>query len=455
MAKHTELANAIQRELNIEDEQTMALMAQASLLGVTDDKLDDVTKTAIGLSEAMGISLDDGLKKARLALEGNFIGIDKLVPSIKELSTNEEKLAATLALAEKGLTVKKEAALAASQADERMGLAFGEFMESVGAAILPLQELVYNGLEIVITTLNTAFGPAIANAGGFFESFTENVVAGAQWLAESIIGAVTFIEVAWNNVGTVFELAGSVILLTIETLRADIEQALTVVIPAYATWFADNFFNIMRDVSMAVVSVFSNLGAIIGEIFGQIWLVITGQQTLSGAMEEVGRAAGRGLLYGFEATTAPLPEIASRAMTDTEKILNESMEQSATTIMDEFQTKFDERIGLLRSDLKDSPLTAKIELTSDKTKLDKLAQNKDSKAAKESRVKTDDTVLAASESRLLSRGKVDNAAGAETAANTATLVQQNSELREQMRVMNLSLSRISSNTEEMDVEEVS
>lgn len=440
MEKHQELAAVMQTKLGIEDEVTMGLMAQASMMGVQEDKLDSVTKAAVGLAETMGTSLDDGLKKVRLALDGNFKGIEKLVPSIKEMATNEEKLAAVMALSEKGLIQKEEAAGAMSQADERAGLAFGEFMESVGAAILPLQALVYDGLEIVITTLNAAFGPSIASAGDFFKSFSETVVTGAQWLAESIIASVTFIEIVWNNLGKVYETVGAVVLLALETMRADIEHILTSVIPAYATWFADNFVNIFRDAGMAIVTVFSNLGTIIGEIFAGIWGVITGQESISEAMANVGRAAGRGLLDGFEASTQALPEIAARAMTDSESALSSLIASNTDSIMDEFQTKFGERMEQVQKDIEDKPLEAAVNLTMNDGVLDK--------AGKKKKDKTDstDTALSASESRLLTRGRIEDPS-ITVAQNTQAMKEQNEEMKELLAEQSRSLSKIAENTD--------
>ena len=439
MAKHAGLAAIMQTKLNIEDEVTMGLMAQASMLGVQEDKLDSVTKAAVGLAETMGTGLDDGLKKVRLALDGNFKGIEKLMPSIKAMATNEEKLAAVMALSEKGLVQKEAAAGAASQADERASLAMGELMESVGAAVLPLQALVYDGLEIVITTLNAAFGPAISAAGGYFTSFAETVTSGAKWLAESIIASVTFIEVVWNNLGKVFETIGAVVLLSLETLRADMEQVLTVVIPSYAMWFADNFVNIFRDAGMAIVTVFSNLGTIIGEIFAGIWGVITGQESISEAMANVGRAAGRGLLDGFESTTAALPEIAARAMTDSESALSALIAGNTDSIMDEFQSKFTERIEQVQKDIEDKPFEAAVDLKLNDSALDKAKKTKKDKAD------STDTVLSATESRLLTRGRVDDPS-ITVAKNTEAMKEQNEEIKAELAEQTRRLDQISENT---------
>ena len=392
-------------------------------MGVTDDKLDSVTKTAIGLSETLGIGLDEALQKARLATEGNFKAFEKLNPAITELSTGEEKLAAVVALAEKGLIQKREAAGSAAQADERAAFALGKLKDNIGAVLSPLQALVYDGFAIVVESIQGAFGPAIEEAGTFFESFRETVTAGAQYLAEGIIAAVTWIEVGWNNLPVVFEMVQNSVLLSLETLRADIEHVLVTVIPSYAMWFADNFVNLIVDAGTAYITAWMNIATRVGEIVKTLYDVIVGNIDISTAMNRIGESAGRSLLEGFEAQTQALPQIADRAMTDTEKILNKSLETSATSLLDQFNTKFNDRIGKLKTDLESKPLGAKIDL-----EVDKDALNRQIKTDK---IKTNESVLQVTESRLLTRGGGDDPAK-QTEQNTANTFKELQELRKQM-----------------------
>ena len=420
---HVDLADAIERQLNVDADVVQGLMAQASALGVSDEKLDAVTKTAIGLSETMGIGLDEALQKARLATEGNFKAFEKLNPAITELSTGEEKLSAVLALAEKGLIQKSEAAGSAAQADERAGFALGKLQDNIGALLSPLQSLVYDGFAIVVESLQGAFGPAIEDAGAFFESFRESVVAGAQYLSESIIAAVTWIEVAWNNLPVIFEMVQNSVLLSLETLRADIEHILVTVIPGYATWFADNFVNIIIDAGTAYITAWMNIATNVGDIVRTLYDVIVGNIDISTALNQIGDIAGRSLLDGFEAQTQALPEIANRAMTDTEKVLNKSLESSATSLLDQFNSKFDERLGKIEDDFTAKPIVGKIDL-----EVDSEALNRQIKPDK---VKTSESVLQVTESRLLTRGGSDDPT-MQTAANTANAVRELQELRKEM-----------------------
>ena len=420
---HLALADAIEKQLNVDADVVQGLMAQASALGVSDEKLDAVTKTAIGLSETMGIGLDEALQKARLATEGNFKAFEKLNPKITELATGEEKLSAVLAMAEKGLIQKSEAAGSAAQADERAGFALGLLKDNIGAVLSPLQSLVYDGFAIVVESIQGAFGPSIESAGAYFESFRETVVSGAQFLAESIIAAVTWIEVGWNNLPTVFEMVQNSVLLSLETLRADIEYILITVIPAYATWFADNFVNILVDAGTAYITAWMNIAKSVGEIAKTLYDVIVGNIDISTAMNRIGESAGRSLLEGFEAQTQALPEIADRAMTDTEKILNRSLDTSATSLLDQFNTKFNERLGQIEDGLSKDPIVGKIDLEVDTDALNRQI--------KPDKIKTSESVLQVTESRLLTRGGSDDPT-MQTAANTAIAAKELQEMRKEM-----------------------
>jgi hypothetical protein len=436
MESHIALTEALEKELNVDADAVTGLMAQAAAMGVADDQLDAMAQTAIGLSETLGVSLEEGLQKARLATEGNFKAFEKLIPSMKDMTSNSEKLSAVIALSEKGLQQKADAAGTAAQADERAGFAMGKLMDSIGAVISPLRVLVLDGFGAIATVLNDSFGPsletaasilsgfqqaiasimpavvssisnsfavlvevvdalfgpAIENAGSFFDSFADSVVETVAWLSDQFIASITFIEVAWNNLGSVFEIAGTSILLSLETMRADIEQLFTVVLPQYGMWFANNFTRILIDFAANTLTLFENLASAVAESIGLIWQFITGGIDFSELMSGLGKQAGQSFTDGFISTTDPLPQIAERAMTDTEKILQQSLTATTTSLVDEFQTKVADRVGRVQRDIKQKPIKQEINL--DLTKTGALADA--SKGAK--------SELNVQETRLLTMG---------------------------------------------------
>jgi hypothetical protein len=476
---HVALADALEKTTNVEAEVTLGLMKQASALGVADEQLDAVAQTAIGLSEAMGIGLDDALKKARLATEGNFDSFNKLIPSMADMATNEEKLAAVTKLASDGLIQKTQAAGSAAGAADRAANAVGNLMEMVGSVLSPIKALVAEGLIVFTDTLGNVMGPAVESAGSIFESLVDvvttsskaianvvgvyfkvvgsnvmamiGVVAPAKatfeditqgigdavtWMAETAIAGLTLAEVTFGNFGKVVETAGMSIALSLETMRADAEQTLTVAIPAYAAWFAENWTNLIQDAFNASLTVVTNFGTNLGEAIQTIWDFVSSGMAggIEGLTANLGTIASKSLLDGFEATTKALPEIASRAMTETEKSLQDAIGQNVGDLASEFSDKYNERIDSLNQEITSKPIIAPVDLAIDKSALDaELSKTTDAakgKAPKDNSAKdakdAEDlarklaapTTNTATESRLLSRGPSQDKT-VEVAANTA------------------------------------
>lgn len=349
IARNIELADALELRTNVEAEAVAELMKSAAMLGVQNDQLGEVAKTAIGLSEAMGISLEDGLKKARLATEGNFNSFNKLIPSMKDMATNEEKLAAVMDLANKGLAQKEDSANSAAGAYQRMMHKVGTMIETVGEALSPFRKLAFDGIGFLADKISELLVPAVASIGPAVE-FAGKMV---EWLQSAavasingIIRAFTFVEVVVQNFGTVFEAMVTSAHLQFVTLADMARHALTVQMPAYAAWFADNFVNLMRDAFNATVTIAANLGEKIGNILSRIWEYISSgmEGGFSQLSSDIGKLAAGSLLEGFEATTAALPEIAARAITDKEKELTSKLAGLGGRLGDEFNKKLAGRL---------------------------------------------------------------------------------------------------------------
>lgn len=394
---HSALAEAMERTLNIEAEVTEGLMANAAMMGVSEKQIDSVTLAAIGLAETMGIDVDKALTSVRKAQEGSFTMFEKLIPAMRTMGTEEEKLAYITALAEKGLIQKAGAADGSAQAATRAHLAMKQLQESVGEMIGPLKDVVFEGFAAFTYAINESLGPAIRESRELFTNFKDTVVAGARWLAEQVVGAVTLVEVVWNNLGNVFGIIASSIALSLETMRADIMHVMTVALPAYASWFAENWLNLLTDAFNATLTVVQNYTTNMSEIMLRLWDFITSGMKggIAGLTNDVMAIASKSLLDGFQAVTSALPDIAARGMTDMETILSQNITDSTTSIMEEFQTKFNERIGNINKDMQSDPIKAKIE----------LEVNRDPKGKeRDKKIKVDNAVLASSETRLLTRG---------------------------------------------------
>lgn len=404
MTQYSTLSDRLELLTNAEAETTQALMTQAAMLGVSNDQIDDMAVAALGLSEVLGVSVEDGLKKARLATEGNFKAFEKLLPSIKEMTTDEEKLAAVLELSNRGLKMKEDRAQTASGVAEQMGHRVGTLMEAIGALISPLREVVYKGIILLSDGLVNVLTPAIESTQSLFEQWEPVIMQAIESTVNGIIAGLTMAEVIFNNFGAVVGMAFDSVMLSYETYRADTEHLFVTVLPAYVSWFIDNFYNMLETGFNAALTLVMNLGKSFGDAFAAIWDFISsgGQTDILGNLGEI---AGRNLMEGFESSVEALPQIAARAMTATEKELTASIGETANKLASEYDAKMAQRTIKIGGKIGEDMATAidlQLKKTADEveSKTDSIEKSKAATGAST----PSDAILQASQSRLLTRG---------------------------------------------------
>ena len=341
-AKMQAFANDMQALTGVGDEATLAIAKQAAIMGVGADQLDDVTRATIGLAEATGKSLDESLKLVKNSLAGEFGAFGEIIPAIKQATTESEKLAMVQDLASKGLEAKIDASNRLAGVEERASGAVGDLMEQFGALLAPVREVIALGIKAFAEALTGILVPAVAYTQAAFEKWKPVILNAVESTVNAIIFGITAAEVAYNNFGDIVGIAIDSVLLAYESYRADTEQLFTVTIPAYASWFGENFFNILETAFSAVSAVITNHITKIIDTLGALWEFIASAGS-SDILGQLGEIAGRSYLEGFENSIGELPNIAARAMTDREKELQAKIGKSATKIAEEFNAKFEAR----------------------------------------------------------------------------------------------------------------
>ena len=404
VSQYSSLADAIERKTNVAAEDAQGLMKQAAVMGVSNDQIDDMAVAAIGLSEALGVGLDEGLNKVRLATEGNFKAFEKLLPAIKEMKTDEEKLAAVLELSAKGMALSESASQSASGKYEQMEHRLGQLFETLAGVLAPIRELAYEGVTLLADALSNILGPAVEGSATLFETWRPVIIGAIESTVNGIVAGLTMAEVVYNNFGAVVGMAIDSILLSYETYRADTMQLFTVEIPAYASWFGENFFNILETAFSAVSAMVTNHITKIIDTLAALWGFISSAGSTD-ILGQLGEIAGRSYLEGFENSIGELPNIAQRALTDREKELQASMGATANKIAEEFNTKFAERTVKLGANVGEN-LSDGIDLA---------LKDKDDDVAKKNKgtgSQTGDAILQAQTGRLLTRGPAEKQANA-------------------------------------------
>jgi tape measure domain-containing protein len=202
-------------------------------------------------------------------------------------------------------------------------LAMSEGIKSSVGAIAPVVNQLFmvikgafGGMHAVVnTTYTNIFGATTATFGGMLSVVMEWVTK-FRWFFENIVPIIQFVGLSMVSI--------------MVTAFNDIAYFLTDKMPAYLSWFAENWKNIFTDIFNGTVAIFTNLGKNIAMAMTQIWNFIT-----SGGTAEL-EFAWTPLLDGFESTVAALPDIPDRAMTELEQSLEQQTQAVATQLADSF-----------------------------------------------------------------------------------------------------------------------
>ena len=135
MPKYMAFARSIQLATRHGDEFTLGLMAQMRNLGVAPDRLEDATKGALGLAQALKMDPATAVKYVALAMQGNFQMLQRYIPALKTATTEAEKLAIVQGLMNRGFAQAEISARSQAGRIDQLKNAFGDFAESVGLVL--------------------------------------------------------------------------------------------------------------------------------------------------------------------------------------------------------------------------------------------------------------------------------------------------------------------------------
>ncbi len=338
-------AKAIEVATGVLDNQVLALMQQASMLGVIPDRIDDATRAAIGLSRVTGRDLSASLEMVTEALKGNFAAFAGIKPEILWMRTNQEKFAAVMAIVSQGMASQAESLTELDGAAARNNAAWTNLSETLGQLIAPLRLLGLQLFTKVAEVLNALLTPAVENANAVLASMRVawvNLTPAVTTALNSIIAAFTMAEVVALNLPQVFSAVALQVRLSVLSMVEDLRHALTIQIPAYTVWFAQNYTDLFRDAMSAATTIVLNGVQNARDAFQALWDFIgSGGQT--DILAQMGAIAGRSYLDGFTASVSALPEIAARQLTEQEKSLAGRIGQIGMNLGQQFAEKFAQR----------------------------------------------------------------------------------------------------------------
>jgi hypothetical protein len=229
------------------------------------------------------------------------------------------------------------AAQAVSDPFTRMGNVIGDIGESIGGAILPTLQAVAEMVASQVLPNIDAMQAGFVNIG---TSLYQTVVPAVQQ-------AIAIVA----NWRTAFELAGASAVLSVVQIGAELAHLFTATLPAYLSWFGDNWQNLFTDLVSFTATVFTNLAENIGSAMVAIWDYIA-----SGGTESLS-IAWTPLLEGFQATVDALPQVAERIPGELEKSLTEMVSGLKTKLATDMTATMD----ALQKATEKTPITPRVE----------------------------------------------------------------------------------------------
>jgi len=176
--KMKDLAGAIQDETGASDEAVKANIAMLTTMGVTTDKMGEAARAVQALS-ALNFEGSQAAKAVALAMDGNMLGFQRMIPALRNAKTESEKVAAVNKVLAAGYEQQKANLNTVGGAWEALKGRIGDAREAIIGA-------VFEGLK-----LGQTFDSMQAAVGRFlqsdtFKDFTERLKSGADYVTQIV-----------------------------------------------------------------------------------------------------------------------------------------------------------------------------------------------------------------------------------------------------------------------------
>ena len=176
--KMKDLAGAIQDETGAVDEAVKGNIAMLATMGVTTDKMGEAARAVQALS-ALNFEGSQAAKAVALAMEGNLLGFQRMIPALRTAKTETEKVAAVNKVLAAGYAQQKANLNTVGGAWEALKGRIGDAREAIIGAVFEGLALgkTFNGMQ-------AAVGRFLAS--DTFTRFQESLKSGAAHVRQIV-----------------------------------------------------------------------------------------------------------------------------------------------------------------------------------------------------------------------------------------------------------------------------
>lgn len=172
---------------------------------------------------------------------------------------------------------------------------------------------IFAGLYVVAAEVFNGIATVVGAAWSYVSDSTGGVMA---WLQSTIMSVLSAVSFAWNNWQLLLQTALVSAELSVVRFANQVVYFFTEMVPAYLSWFRDNWRDVFTDILNLTATIASN----IWENLKNLWAAIGG--LLSGEGWDFNWTP---LTKGFESAIKELPQVAAREMGPLEKQLQDEM----------------------------------------------------------------------------------------------------------------------------------
>lgn len=344
------MASELQNYLGIGDEVILSNQAiLATFTNIRGDTFREAIVAAADMAEILGGDLTSKVNQLGKALNDPTVGMSALAESGVSFTQQQKDMIRTLQ--ESGDMLGAQRIILDELAKEFGGAAhdnamsfegqmtslwnrLGDVGEVLGGYLIPVLEAFVPVVDLgirMIENLSSALGVTEESSKAFSDSWGKFFVDLMKESAYITADVFSLLEFVFTNFGAIVERQTYAWTLSFVRVWEELKYGFTEVVPAYLGWFADNWFNIWKDVQNFQMTVLINMAKNVTEFFTSLLDWLSGGK---GSFEFTA------LTDGFEASTSKLPEIAARQKSDMEIYLSESIKQMDNALGQSFSDTF-------------------------------------------------------------------------------------------------------------------
>ena len=330
----------LQEMTGVADDMIISMLAVLSTFkNIRGDVFKDASKAILDMSVALEVDLKTAAIQVGKALNDPIKGMAALKRvGVSFTRQQEEQVKAMLASndaigAQRVILAELEGEFggtAEAVAKNTLGYTklfnrLGDVSERIVTLLMPAFEVVGKAFDNLVTLLENSttsfekYNSAISTSGVVLS--TVYAVA-LNKVVDDTSQSVAIVLNSWDFLKVGTQLATASITLGVVKMANTVKHYLTAVIPQYLTWLAENWVNVLENLSGATDTIVSNMWDNLINFMTSI------ASRLQGGKDQF---VWKGLLEGFESTLTELPKIAKREAGGVESIMQ--------TMVDNLKTK--------------------------------------------------------------------------------------------------------------------